>query len=124
MTSAPTVLRVEHYEQNGAYVDDESLKEEGFSVVDEDAPREDVSSRGTKESSCFVENLDNCCGDGARSVRDCACCLRQGTCEVFHGCKSINYTRLARDTLNLRNLKAKFPILKWLPEYRSVCKIL
>lgn len=118
MTSAPIVLRVEHYDQNGVHVDgNESTKEEGLSV-DEDAAGEDASSRRTEQDSCLVENLDNCCGDAARSVRDCAGCLRQGTCEVFHGCKGINYARVARDTFNLGNLKAKFPILKWLPKYR------
>lgn len=88
-------------------VEVENEEKDGTVVVDDD-----------DEEDCCMENLDNCCGENVRGVRDCACCLKQCTCEIFHGCRHLNYKRFAKSTFNKESVMNKFPVLKWLPKYR------
>lgn len=97
------------------------VNDDDFSVVvddDDGEARKVGDSDGEEEDDCLRENLDNCCGENVRGVRDCACCLKQGTCEVYNGCRHIDCKRWAKNTFNKDSVKNKFPILKWLPKYR------
>lgn len=72
------------------------------------------------ERGCCMENMDNCCGDNVRGIRTCAGCLKQCTCEVYRGCRGVNYKSWLKNTFNVENVKSKFPIVNWLPKYRQV----
>lgn len=70
------------------------------------------------EPHCCVRNLDVCCGDNVRGVRDCGLCLGRAAKDVCGGCRRLDCKDGVKKTFNVNNVRRKFPVSLWLPKYR------